>query len=175
MLFYPVRTSSGLFESRLIEWYLVPPLPPPREFFATPLKRIASVKSIGSFTVMSYNILSEIYATRQMYPYCPMWALAWTYRKQRIAQELLSYRADIICLQVGLNRFFGFLSPFLKMAPFSPRNRRKPRRIIFKIFSSHSWKLKDMRVCINKRHESRWVLREKSTDVLAFINACVLI
>lgn len=32
------------------------------------------------FRIASYNILAEIYATQQQYPYCDFWALSWDYR-----------------------------------------------------------------------------------------------
>jgi len=53
-----------------------------------------------TFTVFSYNILAEKYATPQMYGYTPSWALSWEYRKELILQEILAYSADIVCLQV---------------------------------------------------------------------------
>lgn len=31
---------------------------------------------------MCYNVLCDKYATRQMYGYCPSWALTWEYRKK---------------------------------------------------------------------------------------------
>lgn len=31
---------------------------------------------------MCYNVLCDKYATRQMYGYCPSWALNWDYRKK---------------------------------------------------------------------------------------------
>lgn len=31
---------------------------------------------------MCYNVLCDKYATRQMYGYCPGWALMWDYRKK---------------------------------------------------------------------------------------------
>lgn len=31
---------------------------------------------------MCYNVLCDKYATRQMYGYCPSWALSWEYRKK---------------------------------------------------------------------------------------------
>lgn len=55
---------------------------------------------LGKLIVMSYNVLCDKYATRQMYGYCPNWALSWNYRKGHIMNEILHYRADIICLQV---------------------------------------------------------------------------
>lgn len=32
------------------------------------------------FRIATYNILAEIYATQQQYPYCDIWALSWEYR-----------------------------------------------------------------------------------------------
>lgn len=52
------------------------------------------------FSVMCYNVLCDKYATRQLYGYCPSWALNWEYRKKAIMQEILSCNADIISLQV---------------------------------------------------------------------------
>jgi CCR4-NOT transcription complex subunit 6 len=52
------------------------------------------------FTIMNYNILGDKYATRHIYGYCPSWALKWDYRRKQILEELRSYSADIIALQV---------------------------------------------------------------------------
>ena len=49
---------------------------------------------------MNYNILCDKYATRHVYGYCPSWALKWDYRRKQILDELRSYSADIIALQV---------------------------------------------------------------------------
>ena len=49
---------------------------------------------------MCYNVLCDKYATRQMYGYCPSWALEWEYRKKGILDEIRHYAADIISLQV---------------------------------------------------------------------------
>lgn len=32
------------------------------------------------FRIATYNVLAEIYATQQQYPYCDFWALSWDYR-----------------------------------------------------------------------------------------------
>lgn len=50
---------------------------------------------------MCYNVLCDKYATRQLYGYCPSWALVWQYRKENIMKELVQYSADVISLQVG--------------------------------------------------------------------------
>ena len=51
------------------------------------------------FRIVSYNILSEIYATRQMYPHLDSWALAWPYRRMLLIKEIMEMHADVICLQ----------------------------------------------------------------------------
>lgn len=58
---------------------------------------------------MCYNVLCDKYATRQLYGYCPSWALNWEYRKKAIMQEILSCNADIISLQVKDMLLFLFL------------------------------------------------------------------
>ena len=55
---------------------------------------------------MCYNVLCDKYATRQLYGYCPSWALNWEYRKKIILEEIRQYNADIISLQVRLIRLF---------------------------------------------------------------------
>lgn len=51
---------------------------------------------------MCYNVLCDKYATRQLYGYCPSWALNWEYRKKGIMEEITNCDADIISLQVRL-------------------------------------------------------------------------
>ena len=53
-----------------------------------------------TFSVMCYNVLCDKYCTRQIYGYCPSWALDWEYRKTAILKEILHYEADILGLQV---------------------------------------------------------------------------
>jgi len=53
----------------------------------------------GRFTVLTYNVLADLYATGEMYPYTPSWALSWNYRRENILKEIVQYDADILCLQ----------------------------------------------------------------------------
>ncbi|KAK4392400.1 Carbon catabolite repressor protein 41 [Sesamum angolense] len=72
------------------------------------------ISSAGTFTVLSYNILSDTYATNELYSYCPSWALSWTYRRQNLLREIVGYRADIVCLQeVQSDHFEEFFAPEL--------------------------------------------------------------
>ncbi|XP_037084077.1 CCR4-NOT transcription complex subunit 6-like [Pollicipes pollicipes] len=102
--------------------------PPQRPWL--PLGRPSSTHSTCIFTVMCYNVLCEKYATRQMYGYCPNWALEWEYRKKNIMQEIRNYSADIITLQeVQTDQFYNFFLPMLQRDKyegiFSPKSRAK--------------------------------------------------
>ena len=58
---------------------------------------------------MSYNILCDKYTNRQIYGWCPSWALLWTFRRDLIFNELRDGNADIISLQVGLDVVISML------------------------------------------------------------------
>lgn len=51
------------------------------------------------FRVATYNVLAEIYATQQQYPYCDFWALSWDYRFQNILREIIDAAPEVVCLQ----------------------------------------------------------------------------
>lgn len=104
------------------------PSPPPRPWI--PLARPTTSRQTCIFTVMCYNVLCDKYATRQMYSYCPSWALNWDYRKKGILEEIRHYSADIINLQeVEMDQFYNFFLPELKQdgygGIFSPKSRAK--------------------------------------------------
>lgn len=87
--------------------------PPPRAWL--PLATPTRTKPACIFTVLCYNVLCDKYATRQMYGYCPTWALDWMYRRKAILQELRHYSADIISLQeVETDQFYNFFLPELQ-------------------------------------------------------------
>lgn len=69
-------------------------------FFSISKRCPLSVSPPALFSVMCYNVLCDKYATRQLYGYCPSWALNWEYRKKSIMQEIMGCNADIISLQV---------------------------------------------------------------------------
>ena len=91
----------------------------------TPIHHVSNV-----FTVMCYNVLCDKLASRQLYSYCPSWALSWDFRKNVIMKEIKQYDADIICLQeVESGQFESFFLPELKISHyygiFSPKSRAK--------------------------------------------------
>ncbi|KAK7278802.1 hypothetical protein RJT34_23838 [Clitoria ternatea] len=86
--------------------------------------------SSGAFTVLSYNILSEAYASNDLYNYCPSWALSWPYRRQNLLREIVGYRADIICLQeVQSDHYEEFFSPELDKHGYYGLYKRKTTEV----------------------------------------------
>jgi len=124
-----VEETNGV--DKLLGWLLanitVCPRPPDR-----PWNQLVPEPSKDgyNFTVMSYNILFEKYCTKQLYGYCPAWALRWDYRKAEILKEIVQYRPDIISLQeIGTDAFHSeFLPELMKNGYngiFSPKSRAK--------------------------------------------------
>lgn len=79
---------------------------------------------------MSYNVLCDKLVTRQLYGYCPNWALSWEYRRKTISEEIKHYSADIISLQeVETEQFYNFFLPELQRdgydGIFCPKSRAK--------------------------------------------------
>ncbi|XP_064595029.1 uncharacterized protein LOC135461735 isoform X2 [Liolophura sinensis] len=102
--------------------------PPQRQWI--PLAHPERNKPTAFFTVMCYNVLCDKYCTRQLYGYCPSWALNWEYRKKGILEEIKNYSADIISLQeVETDQFYNFFLPELKHdgydGIFSPKSRAR--------------------------------------------------
>lgn len=60
--------------------------------------------SNDKFRVVTYNLLADYYADsdysrKELFPYCPSYALAIDYRKLIFIKELLGYHSDIVCMQ----------------------------------------------------------------------------
>ncbi|CAN6930724.1 unnamed protein product [Brassica oleracea] len=86
--------------------------------------------SMGSFTVLSYNILADAYASSEIYSYCPTWALSWTYRRQNLLREIVKYHADIVCLQEVQNDHFDeFFAPELDKHGYQAIFKRKTNEV----------------------------------------------
>lgn len=104
------------------------PRPPPRPWIALGQPDRTRIASI--FTVMCYNVLCDKLATRQLYGYCPNWALNWDYRRKSIMDEIRNFSADIISLQeVETDQFYNYFLPELQSEGydgiFSPKSRAK--------------------------------------------------
>jgi len=102
--------------------------PPPRPWIT--VANLDRSRPSAVFTVMCYNVLCDRYATRQMYGYCPAWALSWEYRRKGIIDEIRHYAADIITLQeVESDQFYNFFLYELAQCGyegvFSPKSRAK--------------------------------------------------
>jgi len=117
-----------------------PPPPPPRRMLIVRNNVVVSVGKPGQFrtnmnrlgyTLVTYNCLAEIYATSEVYPYCPAWALPWNYRRRNILRELVAYHADIMCLQeVQADHYENFLEPELAKYNYAGLYKCKTREFM---------------------------------------------
>jgi len=127
-LFSEVNGTRKLLDFMLDNLAVSASHPPSRPWIQlSPLDRFTPT---ALFTVMCYNVLCDRYATRNLYGYCPQWALNWEYRKKGILDEIRHYAADIITLQeVETEQFYTFFLPELKRdgydGVFSPKSRAK--------------------------------------------------
>ncbi|KAH7429869.1 hypothetical protein KP509_09G069400 [Ceratopteris richardii] len=72
-----------------------------------PIKDSKSVYGTGStfdegvqtIRLVSYNILAQVYVKSACFPHAPSHCLRWKVRSRAILERLLSFKADILCLQ----------------------------------------------------------------------------
>ncbi|XP_024974206.1 carbon catabolite repressor protein 4 homolog 1-like isoform X2 [Cynara cardunculus var. scolymus] len=129
----PIGHGSTILTSRVIP----APSPSPRRLISVSNVDVAGhldvdgrSSSTGTFTVLSYNILSDSYATSELYGYCPSWALSWPYRRQNLLREIVGYRADIVCLQeVQSDHFEEFFAPELDKHGYQALYKKKTAEV----------------------------------------------
>ncbi|CAK9148437.1 unnamed protein product [Ilex paraguariensis] len=129
----PVGHVNTILTSRVIP----APSPSPRRLISVSgvdvtgqLDFDGRISSAGTFTVLSYNILSDAYAISELYSYCPSWALSWAYRRQNLLREIVGYRADIVCLQeVQNDHFEEFFAPELDKHGYQALFKRKTAEV----------------------------------------------
>eukprot|EP00922_Rhytidocystis_sp_ex-Travisia-forbesii_P063473 GHVS01094439.1.p1 GENE.GHVS01094439.1~~GHVS01094439.1.p1 ORF type:complete len:910 (+),score=145.14 GHVS01094439.1:283-3012(+) len=81
-------------------------------------------------TVVTWNVLAEMYATQEAFPHCDAYVLAWPYRRTRILNEMISTNADIVCLQeVQSEHFDDFFRPQLSLQGYEGVYKQKTKEI----------------------------------------------
>jgi len=115
-----------------------------------------------AFSVMTYNILADLYTNNTIFPYCPLYALNWNYRKHNLLREILTYRADIICLQeVQNNHFEEFFHPHLSKEGYEGIFKRKTRGEDFRRNDAENQQQKKMDGCAIFYRKDRFALMEQ--------------
>jgi CCR4-NOT transcription complex subunit 6 len=105
----------------------LPSAPPKRRLIGIP-GAIAGMSGAVRFRVISYNILADLYATKQAYPYCDTWSLVWPYRRKLIQAELEELQGDIVCLQeVQQDHYNQDINPFMTQLGYDGVYRAKSR------------------------------------------------
>ncbi|KEG03660.1 hypothetical protein YYE_01684 [Plasmodium vinckei vinckei] len=105
----------------------------------TSFKSLNYPNTTNQFTIMTWNILAEIYGTVEAFSHCDPYMLSWSYRKTKIIQEILNHRPDIVCLQEIQNEhFLEFFKPCLNQYEYQGVYKQKTKEI----FTSPSGKHK---------------------------------
>ena len=66
-------------------------------------------------TLTSYNMLADIYCRPELYTQCPLWALDWVYRRNRLKKQIDVRSSDLFCFQeVEKGQFEQFWLPEMK-------------------------------------------------------------
>nr|PIM05199.1 endonuclease/exonuclease/phosphatase family protein [Toxoplasma gondii COUG] len=88
-------------------------------------------------SVMTWNVLAELYGTLDAFPHCDPYMLAWPYRRQRILEEILAHNPDVVCLQeVQSEHFEDFFLPELARYGYNGTYKQKT----MEVFTSGSGK-----------------------------------
>lgn len=102
--------------------------PRPRQWTSKQSSQVQTNNPDQKVKVMCYNVLAPSYANASIYPHCPSWALDWTYRSNLILQELITFSADVICLQeVEVEQFENLFVPELAKAGYEGIHQPKSR------------------------------------------------
>ncbi|KAK9055437.1 hypothetical protein SSX86_026520 [Deinandra increscens subsp. villosa] len=124
----PVGQANTILTSRVIP----APSPSPRRLISVTNADLAGHldTSSGTFSVLSYNVLCDSYATSDLYGYCPSWALSWPYRRQNLLREIVGYLADVVCLQeVQSDHFEEFFAPELDKHGYQALFKRRTAEV----------------------------------------------
>ena len=119
--------ERGVAETVVTSRVIPAPSPPKRNL--VPIQKNDAAEP-GTFTVMSYNVLADVYCTTEMYGYAPPWALSWYFRRQNILKELVQMDADVLCLQeVQSDHFEDFFQGELAKYGYSSVYKKKTAQI----------------------------------------------
>eukprot|EP00457_Paulinella_chromatophora_P004206 gb/GEZN01004216.1/.p1 GENE.gb/GEZN01004216.1/~~gb/GEZN01004216.1/.p1 ORF type:complete len:648 (-),score=30.14 gb/GEZN01004216.1/:29-1972(-) len=116
----------GEYTSLITSPVICSPGPPPNRRVMYSLPSVPTAER--NFKTLNYNVLAQLYATKQIYPYAETWVLQWSYRKNLLLREILSHNADVVCLQeVQANHFETFFHPEMSQAGYDGIFKRKTR------------------------------------------------
>lgn len=142
-----------------------------------PKRRLITLPGAGTgisgairFRVISYNILAELYATKQAYPYCDSWSLMWPYRKKIICSELEEAQGDIVCLQeVQADYYDQHICPFMTELGYDGIFKQKSRDFVGQYGKVDGcatfWKRSKFMMTENYAIEFNELARQESVDL----------
>ncbi|KAG9411515.1 hypothetical protein AC1031_017152 [Aphanomyces cochlioides] len=125
-----------------------------RKMVRTTMQDAGNLEGQEAVSVLSYNVMRQMHATPKYKPFCDSSILTATRRKEQIFQELLSYNADIHCLQ-EVDDYALWWVPRLNAAGYDSIYHQRTgqfddglviafRRMLFQIFHTKSVNLNDI-------------------------------
>ncbi|MCO5590468.1 hypothetical protein L7F22_044438 [Adiantum nelumboides] len=90
-----------------------------------PLSNSSTSDEVSSFRIVSYNVLAQSYVKSANFPHSPSPCLRWKARSKALLERLLSFRADILCLQ-ELDEFDSFFKGQLDSHGYSSIYVKRP-------------------------------------------------
>ncbi|CDH51607.1 ngl2p [Lichtheimia corymbifera JMRC:FSU:9682] len=104
----------------------LPPSPLQRSFKALPNPRPLAKGRLGSFTVMTFNILGQCLVKRELFPDSGE-MLKWKTRRNMIAAEISMYKPDLMCLQ-EVDQYDTFYKPLLEKLGYKAEHFTHPKK-----------------------------------------------
>lgn len=85
-----------------------------------------SSSSSKTVSIMSYNVLAQVYAKPDIFNYCRPVTLKWRYRRANLLREIAFRDADILCLQ-EVDHYDDWWRPQLSAAGYDSNFTSRPR------------------------------------------------
>jgi mRNA deadenylase 3'-5' endonuclease subunit Ccr4 len=111
-------------------------------------------KESPRFKIISYNVLAQVYCLPYRFPYCEPYYLKWRVRRLNFMKEILSYDADVVCLQ-EIDSYEEFWQPQMSDAGYDSIYKKRSgskrdgvavffKRKLYQIFNSKVIYLNDI-------------------------------
>ncbi|KAG2423839.1 hypothetical protein HXX76_014999 [Chlamydomonas incerta] len=127
---HPYAADLGRTHTQSVCTARVRPAPNPPVRSMVQMVPPSQQSNAGRFTILTYNLLADLYAKADFSNTCPPWCLHWHYRKRNLLRELLAHKADILCLQeVQSDHYVDFWAPELQRAGYVAIYKKKTTEI----------------------------------------------
>ncbi|KAI7860629.1 Endonuclease/exonuclease/phosphatase [Circinella umbellata] len=106
---------------------LPPPKPLVRSFHAIPNRKQLSKTPLGTFSIMSFNLLGQCLIKRKLFPDSGD-MLKWKTRRNMVSAEIEMYKSDIMCLQ-EVDNYTEYYKPILEKLGYMAEYTKHPKKL----------------------------------------------